>query len=364
MGQRSQMYIKTTIIDKDGNENTKITGKHFQWCYDERMLSRAVRIMEWAKENAPYINWGETQKKLGRIMEVNQDMNDVVLTTDIVKEMMYKDDYELPTSENVQDFNNNLFFKQDNNNGQFFLEVIYDERVFNGRIATEEEQEKATTVRYAFTPWQEDDKDTIRPWNAGEYLTWNMYHEYDDLSQLEFSEDSPLYKDTESIRRAYQDFKDGNMDFETLLLDAVRKTHGFDIDDIQLILKNIHDIEKTGTLMTPEQLRDFITYDYSKCYQEARRECLTDEIKNLSMSILLDEMGINGLEIPGVEDLKWKVEYYNRHLESVREAPNGKTTIDKVDSPKDLLKHFVDLYEQTDDKEKEMDDLEEDEIER
>ena len=78
MGQRSQIYVRYT---NDKGEHF-LTARYFNWNYGERMISRARHTLEWIKDNinsASY-NFGYDNKKLIRIIEVNFDMHDVILS--------------------------------------------------------------------------------------------------------------------------------------------------------------------------------------------------------------------------------------------------------------------------------------------
>ena len=89
MGQRSQMYV---IAKK--NNKYYMTANYYQWNYGERMISRVRGTLEQIIDDYIKYDWQLTtdNAKLRRIMDVNWDMHDVVLSSDIIKE--FTDDYE------------------------------------------------------------------------------------------------------------------------------------------------------------------------------------------------------------------------------------------------------------------------------
>ena len=88
MGQRSQIYIR--IWDKD-NDNPKLYAKYYGWNFGERMISRAKHGIEYIKTHLKYIDIDSTQEKINRIFDVNFDMQDILLTSDIIKEWLEED---------------------------------------------------------------------------------------------------------------------------------------------------------------------------------------------------------------------------------------------------------------------------------
>lgn len=153
MGQRSQIYVR--IEAKDGKK--ELFARYFDWNYGERMMSRARHTVEWLLNQ----NYESTiRDKIARIVDVNFDMQDIVKSSDIIKE--YADDIEIWNCTL-----NEFFYGQDNNNGVLFVDVIQD------------------TVKYAFLDWeykylgdgiaymQEDRKDWL--------TTPDDYHDQEDI---------------------------------------------------------------------------------------------------------------------------------------------------------------------------------------
>lgn len=80
MGQRSQIYIRYPAGEKKG-----LIARYFSWNYGERMISRASGIIKMAKRRISFDN--EDIKKLTAVCDVNFDMKDISLSSDLVEEV-------------------------------------------------------------------------------------------------------------------------------------------------------------------------------------------------------------------------------------------------------------------------------------
>ena len=144
MGQRSQIYVRYT------NDKGKhfLTARYFGWNYGERMVSRARHTLEWIKNNINYASFkfASNNKELIRIMEVNFDMHDVMITSDIIEEYF---DYG-----NVHNtFTEYVFTEHDNNDGKLFIDIHP-----NG------------TIKYAFI---DSSCNLDKPMGGLGYMSWN-----------------------------------------------------------------------------------------------------------------------------------------------------------------------------------------------
>lgn len=119
MGQRSQIYIKWNVNSNNLGNQIGAIARYFQWNYGERMISRARAIIEALKDDYmvfPFLfddTWNK--KKLVRIAETNFDMRDIEPSIDIFE------DYE--NYGDGCDFSGYVFYGQDNNDGQLFIDV-------------------------------------------------------------------------------------------------------------------------------------------------------------------------------------------------------------------------------------------------
>ncbi len=160
MGQRSQIFVR--MNDKNGEKHL-IAARDFGWNYGIRMISRARGIVEWM--DSYYINYPEGflasncreyRNKLKGIIEVNFDMKDIVLSSDIIEEFKsYGEGF---------DFYNFAFAGIENDDGVFLLDCIidYDNKGENGNYKYE--------LKYAFLP--RDFHENERTFDALAYMDW------------------------------------------------------------------------------------------------------------------------------------------------------------------------------------------------
>lgn len=145
MGQRSQIYIR---YHKNGINY--LTARYYQWNYGERMVSRCRHTLEWIQEMLNY-DWYLTTEteKLKRIMDVNFDMRDIVMGSDIIKE--YAEAKERGYADDVE-FNPYVFHCQDNNDGKLFIDI------------------QEGKIKYAFLNFNCDTNNIM---DAEQYMNWD-----------------------------------------------------------------------------------------------------------------------------------------------------------------------------------------------
>lgn len=139
MGQRSQIFVRY-----EDNGQKKMIARYYQWNYGERMISRARYGIEWLKKMYKYSF--EIERKLYRILNVNFDMIDYAISSDIIKEFI-DDDWE----NDGYTLNNFMFYQQDNNDGKLFIDVLSD-----------------GTIKYAFL-----DYNNKKIMSGTEYMKWD-----------------------------------------------------------------------------------------------------------------------------------------------------------------------------------------------
>ena len=144
MGQRSQIYVRYT---NDKGEHF-LTARYFGWNYGERMVSRARHTLEWIKDNIYHADFtfAHNNEKLIRIIDVNFDMHDAMISTDIIEEYLetFTDDYT---------FKEYVFTHHDNNDGKLFIDIHP-----NG------------TIKYAFI---DSSCNLDKPMGGLSYMRWN-----------------------------------------------------------------------------------------------------------------------------------------------------------------------------------------------
>ena len=154
MGQRSQIYIRTT---NDKGEMMLIA-KYYQWNFGERMISRARHTIEqiynYGIEHTDFC-W----QQLAKIIDVNFDMHDIASSSNLIEEWL-RDDMGYYASK--EDFSA-IVFNADNNDGKLFIDI----------------DQKTKTIKYCFTDY--DNKIIKSPlaymnwdcenWQKSEYLS-------------------------------------------------------------------------------------------------------------------------------------------------------------------------------------------------
>ena len=197
MGQRSQIYVRYN--------KQLVIANYYQWNYGERMISRARYGLDYIKtllEEGFYFYFSKKQKwdheKLRRYFDVNFDMKDIVISSELEKEWK-----EYATDTKFNDW----VFSADNNDGRLFIEITFNKE-------TEE-----YTLKYCFT-----DCDNKKPLTPKQYLNW----------------DYPKWKTSEYIT-----------------------------DDIKKATEdNLEYLDKNFTLMTQEELEDYLNTDYTPKQEE------------------------------------------------------------------------------------------------
>ena len=155
MGQRSQIFVRY-----EDNGQKKMIARYYQWNYGERMISRARYGIEWLKKMYKYSF--EIERKLYRILNVNFDMIDYAISSDIIKEFV-DDDWE----NEGYTLNNFMFYAQDNNNGKLFIDVLS-----NG------------TIKYAFLNY-----DNKKIMSGTEYMRWDRGKDWKNPTEYFDQED-------------------------------------------------------------------------------------------------------------------------------------------------------------------------------
>lgn len=146
MGQRSQIYLKYPIGD---NGKFGLIANYYSWCYGERLISRAawaIRFLSGMIYPEYSFMTEEHVEKMRRYLDVNFDMHDVVISSDLVKE------FEKSRAASFPDY----VFNQANNDGRLFLNCIL----------REEDGRKICEIHYCFTDCEYNILD------AEQYMEW------------------------------------------------------------------------------------------------------------------------------------------------------------------------------------------------
>jgi hypothetical protein len=113
MGMRSQIYVR---YDQENGKG--LIAHYYQWNYTERMISRARHSIESIINTLQY-DWYYKSEcnvvRLSRILDVNFDMCDYQLSSDIISEFK-----ECGSGETFRQF---VFEEQDNNDGKLLIDI-------------------------------------------------------------------------------------------------------------------------------------------------------------------------------------------------------------------------------------------------
>ena len=126
MGQRSQIYVFT----KNGLQ----VANYYGWNYGTRMISRARYGLEWCEsyiDYAWYFKRSEASdfEKFRRIWDVNFDYQDIVMSSDLIKE-----------AENDTDITDNVEFadyvlNNCNNDGKLFVFIDTEKKKYSPKMS-------------------------------------------------------------------------------------------------------------------------------------------------------------------------------------------------------------------------------------
>lgn len=228
MGQRSQIYVRYN----KSNSQKGLIANYYGWNYGERMISRARWGIEFIKRYFDYIldpnyRWlGQPGNKLhvSRIFDANFDMCDVAISSDIIKELVdyyevsmesisIKDDLQVAlkkeSEENhiecrtaEQEFIEYVFTRHDNNDGKLLVDICDD------------------GIKYCFLDCVANTDNIM---DATTYMVWNNAScEEPDWTKSQYIEPEQKEK----------------------------------------CKNNILAIEEMASLMTKEEVEEFINYDY------------------------------------------------------------------------------------------------------
>jgi hypothetical protein len=208
MGQRSQIYVRIQNEKRDGNIQKDMVPMYYQWNYAERMVSRVATTAEWLKEIAGYYFSSGKRSDLEKILSTNFDMKDVVTPRNIFLECaeLTDDDEKFPTGEAL---NSTVFYEQDNNDGQAYIDVYV--------------KGDDVIVKYAFTENQGEHAMT-----ADEYMNWDLGHRENRFDWV-------------------RDYMDRDW-----------------TDEISYTMKNIKYLGSEATLMSDKELEEFQKDNYDK----------------------------------------------------------------------------------------------------
>lgn len=206
MGQRSQIYIRYNV-NCNGCNYKGLIARYFGWNYGERMISRARYVIEEISEEFMkfkyYFRDEEKLDKLVRFCETNFDMKDIVRSLDIIENV--KESAECVGDVDYHD--SGYIFDQDNNDGQLFIDVT------------------DSGIKYCFMQFYDEGE----PMDGEHYMKWN---------------------------RECVAHPDWHVPYEYMNEETIAYTE-----------ENIKAIDEMAVLMTPAEIKAFVTDDYAYLFE-------------------------------------------------------------------------------------------------
>lgn len=186
----------------NGHGKKELVARYYGWNYSDSMISRARYTIDWLKENYMYLAFSSHhhKRKIPRILDANFDMVDVTISTDILEEYISDNDMHVKECpEDKQPTLNEYLFEIQDNNDGKLLLDVLADG----------------TVEYAFL---DTENKILTP---GEYMGWD-------------------------------ENKDWKIPNEHRSEDVIKKT-----------IANIDDIKINGVQMDENDVKEFLTADYS-----------------------------------------------------------------------------------------------------
>lgn len=225
MGQRSQIYIRETV----GN-TVNLVARYYGWNFGSRMVSRCRYTLEWLQDAIWENPFNGVHGPILNIPSMKSKLERIMDTNFDFKNVVLGQDiideyYEQYPEEN---FNNAVFCRQDNNDGKLIIDI------------------KDGVFKYAFLDSAADSNNIM---SAEQYMVWDHSH-YENWKEAEYL------------------LKNGEVAF---------------------CEANFPEIEKLATLMTKEEVEEFLSFDYKgvipKPEKTLEREKHQAALRNLILEI-------------------------------------------------------------------------------
>lgn len=164
MSQSSQIYVRYN--------GTLIVANYYSWNYGERMISRAryglETITDYLEDSHTFVFEDKNYiEKIRRIFDVNFDMKDIVISSNIFREWEgeWKDDTDV-------DFRTFVFKWQQNNDGKLLIDIKTNMKTDD---TTGREVLSGYSIKYAFLDY-EGNVDNIM--STKQYAEWDIGKEW------------------------------------------------------------------------------------------------------------------------------------------------------------------------------------------
>lgn len=262
MGERSNIFVRIRAKERSSDKNYKhetFFGLYYQWCYGERMISRlrsAINYVEnhiggWRGE------WAVSEERIRlfkKYLAINFDMQDIVEPLDLVPDAV--DDVMQGYSTAKADI-----FDQAENHGFIYLDITLDD-------PEEKFGENKANIKYAFVDNEYHSKKHPLP----------PIRSVENFADHDIGDDERKWYEPDP----YWDERGMTAHKERFLNEIVPTAK-----------KNIEEINKSATLMTEDDRKDFVKFGRSftrkilknaekeKANIKEKREALTAEIYKL-----------------------------------------------------------------------------------
>ena len=164
------------------------------------MISRARYGIEYIKDSAEYLSSDSVKERINKIFDINFDMKDVALSTDILKEWIeYSSKYY-----GLLEINDYIFNAQDNNGWKLVIDV--DER---------------GNVKYCFTDW-----DIEKTFSPEEYINWDYenWEKYLDGEEILACRDNMQYIEKNAKQMTMNELEEFiNYDYSKQIIEMAKK---------------------------------------------------------------------------------------------------------------------------------------------
>lgn len=266
MGERSNIFVRIRAKNRSSDKNYKMEtffGLYYQWCYGERMISRLRSAIDFVDSyisgwHGEHVVSNSLIDKFKRYLAVNFDMKDVLDPVDLVPDLV--NDVMLGYATEKADI-----FDQAENHGFIYLDITLDdpEKKFG---------ENKAKIKYAFVDNEYKDNDGKVP----------------PIRSVEQFADHDMGNDE---RKWYE--PDPYWDEQGMTAHKER----FLNEIVPTAKKNMEEINKSATLMTENDRKNFVKFGRSftkKILKEAektkqenkeQRELLTAEIYKLPSEV-------------------------------------------------------------------------------
>ena len=262
MAERSNIFVRIRAKNRTSDKNYKMEtffGLYYDWCYGERMISRLHSAIKFADSNisgwyGEYVVGKELTGKFKRYLAINFDMQDIVDTVDLIPHAV--NDVMRGNATEKSDI-----FDQPEDHGFIYIDITLSD-------PDKKFGESKAKIKYAFVDNEYNDKAGKNP----PVRSVETFADHDmGNDERKWYEPDPYWDER------------GMLGYKERFLNEIVPT----------TKKNIEEINKSATLMTEDDRKNFVKFGRSftkKILKEAekkkqenkeQRELLTAEIYKL-----------------------------------------------------------------------------------